>query len=697
MITKWIIKMPDERAVQELSVKGGLTLPAARALVCAGIDTMEKAADFFAQNDEYNEVMEDERGMPVPAFGIGYSDPSMIRDMDKACELINDAVDSGELICVYGDYDCDGVTATAVLAGYLRDIGGNVTTYINEREQGYGMNADAVKELYENGVKTIVTVDNGISAIAEAELCEELGITLVITDHHQPGEELPPAAAVVDPHRRDCPSSYKDFCGCGLALKLIAAMEGGDMECAVEQYSDLAAIATIADVVPLTGENRKIVRHGLHYLENTENPGLKALISEAGIKPPYTSTAAAFGLAPRINAAGRIGSPSDALRLLMEEDEGEAELLAQKVCRLNAERKSYENKVISDIVGQIRSDPAVLDKRVLVFGGADWHHGVIGIAAARCAERFGRPVFLMSWSGEESEARGSARSVEGFNIFKALSRCDGLLTKFGGHSGAGGFSVMREDIAAFDEELQKYAAECASEGQDPRPVINVSGAIMPAELTVEGVEGLDVLEPFGEGNPRPVFLLSDCVITSIIPLSGGAHTKLMIKSGGASFGGLMFGTRTEELPYKTGDEVNLLISPEINAYNGRKSVSLRITDIRRKGLVQAKLIAAEETYYNFRRGEKIDSRLITHIIPERTELAAVYRAADRAWTSPLGLYGRVGGEMNYCKFLICLDIFEETGLISYDRCGDKVSLIPNAPKADTEAAPTMKKLRAMIV
>lgn len=269
LIKKWQIGTPDPAAADVLSRQGGLSVLAAKALASRGIDTIEKAADFFGQNDDEQ-----------------YSDPFLIRDMDKACDAVSEAVENGTLICIYGDYDCDGVTATAVLSGYLTDIGGNVMTYINEREEGYGMNSGAVRKLAEQGVGLIVTVDNGIAAVAEAELCKELGIALVITDHHQPGETLPDALAVVDPHRADCPSIYKDLCGCGLALKLIAAMEGGDMDCAVEQFSDLAAVATVADVVPLTGENRALVRDGLHYLENTENMGLRALIGKAGLKAP---------------------------------------------------------------------------------------------------------------------------------------------------------------------------------------------------------------------------------------------------------------------------------------------------------------------------------------------------------------------------------------------------------------------------
>lgn len=676
MIKKWVIAPSDKNAEDILTKQGGLSVLAARTLISSGKNTLEKAADFFGEQEEEM-----------------YSDPFLIRDMEAACDIISEAVDSGELICIYGDYDCDGVTATAVLYQYLTGIGANVITYINEREEGYGMNCEAVKKLSEKGVSLIVTVDNGISALAEAKLCEELGIKLVVTDHHQPGEELPCAAAVVDPHRKDCPSPYKDFCGCGLALKLISAMEGGDMDFAAEQFSDLAAIATVADVVPLTGENRIIVRDGLHYLENTENFGLTALMEHAGIKSPYTSSSAAFGIAPRINAAGRIGSPSDALSLLTEDDPDSADALAQKICTLNAKRKEYENAVITDIYEKIKENPTVLDKRVLVFSGVDWHHGVVGIAAARCMEKFGRPVFLMSRNRGETEVRGSARSFGDLSVFKALSFAGDLLEKFGGHSGAGGFSLTEENIPEFDRRLQEFASECAENGVSFSPEISVCGTVTPSELTVENVSGINVLEPFGEANQRPVFLLSDCTVSDIIPLSGGAHTKLTLSSGGTSFAGLMFGVKTAELSYKKGDMVNVLVSPEINEYMGRRSVNLRITDIRRRGLNQSKLIAAENTYYAFKRGESIDKRLIPLITPERTDLAAVYKALGKDKISVFGLFERVGTDMNYCKFLICLDVFSQAGLVELDRGADRVSVIQGAPKADTEKTPAMTALR----
>ena len=337
----------------------------------------------------------------------------------------------------------------------------------------------------------------------------------------------------------------------------------------------------------------------------------------------------------------------------------------------------------------------MLDKRVIVFSGVDWHHGVVGIVAARCMEKFGRPVFLMSRNRGDTEVRGSARSFGGFSIFKALSFAADTLTKFGGHSGAGGFSLTEENIPLFDEKLQEFAHGLACDGVSFSPAVTVCGAVTPGELTAENIEGLNVLEPFGEANPRPVFLISDCVISDIIPLTGGAHTKLTLTGGNTKFAALMFGTKTAEFSYKKGDVVNVIASPEINTFGGRKSVNLRIADIRKKGINQSKLIAAEEAYYAFKRGERIDRRLIPHITPERADLAAVYKALGKDTISPFGLFQRVGGDMNYCKFLICLDVFAQSGLMAYDKGADRISVIQGAPKADTEKAPIMEALRRL--
>lgn len=784
MISKWIIGSIDKKAVNELAVRGRISPLAAAALASMGYDTLEKAAAFFGQtcgksssgnghgsngygNDNYgdDDYGNDGYGDDYSILSAGLSDPMTIKDMDKACEIISEAVETGERICVYGDYDCDGITATTLLVNYLGDMGAQVVPYINERSEGYGMNCNAVRKLHEQGVKLIVTVDNGISCHAEAELCRELGIKLVITDHHMPGERLPCAEAVVDPHREDCPSVYKNYCGCGIALMLVAALEG-DMDVAVEQYSDLAAIATIADIVPLDGENRIIVRHGLHFLENTENAGLAALMDKAGLKKPYNSRQVAFGIAPRINAAGRIGSPMDALAMLGADDPGDAEELSEKVCVLNSRRKEIEDSIMADIINILEGSPGILQKRVLVIRGRGWDHGVIGIAASRVVEKFGKPVFLMS---EEEMGgtpggmlRGSARWAEGFDVFGALSFCGELLDKFGGHKGAGGFSLKEENFEEFDRRLQEFAGKITEGGGCIRNRVNVCSTVSPGELTVENVEGLAVLEPFGEGNPRPLFLLADCTVNEVIPLSNGAHCKLVLTggggnggnggsgsnggsnggnggsggngsrsgnggsgsnggnggSGGNSGGGsrsgnggnggsggngggtvtaLMFRTSPKELPCKQGDVINALISPEIDEYNGRRSVSVKIRDIRRQGMNQAKLMAAEDAYDSFCRGEMCDNRLISGMTPSRDELVAVYKRFGKEKEPIMRIYdGVFESGINYCKFLICLDIFADAGLIEYDRITGRAGIIPGAAKADLSLTATMKKLQKQL-
>lgn len=690
MLNKWVIGQNDENKVKALTAAGLCPLAAA-AMVSAGMDTPEKAAAFFGQSG----------GGQEGTLSQGISDPFSIKDMDAACEVIRAAVDEGRHICVYGDYDCDGITATALLTSYLEDIGALVTPFINERSDGYGMNCDNIRRLKEDGTEVIITVDNGISCHDEARLCRELGVELVITDHHMPGETLPEAAAVVDPHRADCPSVYKNYCGCGIALMLVAALEDGDVELAVEQYSDIAAIATVGDVVPLDGENRLIVRHGLHFLENTENEGLRALMERAGLHAPFNSRSVAFGIVPRINAAGRIGSPFDALAMLRAETEEEADRLAEKICGLNEKRKSEEDVIMADVMRVLRNDPSITDKRIAVIRGEGWNHGVIGIAAARCVTRFGRPVFLMT-DEEGGMLRGSARSVEGFNIFEALSHCSAVLDKFGGHKGAGGFSLPAENFGEFDRLLQEYAESVIEGGGSIRDSVAVCKAVTAQELTVENVEGLEALEPFGEGNPRPLFLLADCRVEGISPLSGGAHSKLTLSVGGMNMQALKFRASPEELPCKRGDTVNVLISPEINEYNGRKSVTVRIEDIRRQGLNQSKLMAAEEAYGSFRRGRMTDKRLIGAMLPKREDLAAVYKVLSPEMCSLMRVYSFAlssAPELNYCKFLICLDVFAEAGLAVYDRAAGTVkaaAVIPGTPKADLAATGTMIKLRGLI-
>lgn len=678
---KWIIGNPDPKLSSELVLNGGLSEICAGVLVSRGIDTLEKAQNFFNYSDN--------------SGGIELSDPFLIKGMNEAADYIQDAVENGKRICIYGDYDCDGITATAVLYQYIECMGGNVCYHINMRADGYGLCESAVRLLCDEGVELIITVDNGISAVNEAALINELGMELIITDHHQPGDNLPEALAIVNPHRLDCMSPYKDLCGCGVVLKLIAAMDGGDYSAVFEQFSDLAAIATIADIVPLNGENREIVRHGLRYLENTENIGLKALIECAGVNGHIDSSAAAFRLIPRINAAGRFGSASDAVRLLLCEDPEEAEEIAREIDALNNQRKLTETSIINEIEEIIADNPGILYGRVLVFYGKGWHHGVIGIIAARITERFGKPVFIMSDEGDE--ARGSARSVKGFSIHKALTACSRVLTKFGGHKGAGGFSLPITNIPEFIKCLQEYSKS----NFDIMPVYSLKAdkIISPEELKKDTINSLNMLEPFGEGNNRPLFAMLSVRILDVISLSNGQHTKLKLTYGKTGLYGLLFGTKTADFSFKAGDMLDMLVYPEVNNYNGSSNINIRIADYRKSGISQQKYLAAKNVYEQYMRGEIIDNKLIQRIIPARDELAQIYKALPKSrFISCDAVYSGLDTEqINYCKFRLALNIFEELGLLEINKFQDCLKLSQEQKKVQLDNSIILSKLNSLVI
>ena len=407
---KWTVNIPDKNTVSKLTFGCGVTTLTAAVLAQRGFSSPESVAE---------------------KMNVGeLSDPFLIKDMQEAADVINSAIDNEERICIYGDYDCDGIMSTVILYSYLLEAGADVTYYIPDRSEGYGLNMSAVDKIAEDGVKLIVTVDNGISAIDEAEHIYELGMKLVVTDHHQQGDQLPRAEAVVDPHRRDCFSTFKFMCGAGIALKLIAALDGGDYTMALEQFGDLAAIATVADIVSLTGENRFLVTYGTELINNTDRPALIALKEVAGLSDKTVdSQSIGFGLAPRINASGRFGSPRTAAELFLCDDYESALPIAQELDRLNNERKNAEKDIIDNIYSMIYADPSIVRKRTIFMCGKNWHHGVIGIVAARIMEQFGKPVFIASEC--DGEIRGSARSFGEFSIFESLNYASDSLVKFG--------------------------------------------------------------------------------------------------------------------------------------------------------------------------------------------------------------------------------------------------------------------------
>lgn len=675
-IKQWKLNHISAEKSRILSSEYDLPPLVSDVLVGRGLDTPKAVEDFFSVDSDF-------------------FDPFSILDMDRAAERILQALERDEKIAVYGDYDCDGVTATAILYQYFVSIGANAVYYIPERDgEGYGLNAAAVQSLSEQGVGLIVTVDNGISAVAEVNLVKRLGMDIVITDHHQPGDTLPDAAAVVDPHRKDCGSPYRYLCGAGVALKLVAALEDGNMDSAVEYFGDLAAIGTIGDVVPLTGENRKLVKRGLQMLQNTENMGLNALLQLAGLEDKtLTAENVAFGIVPRINAAGRMGSARLAMELLLCESEEEAADLAQKINDLNKQRQQQEIFIMEDIERLLSEHPEKLKERVLVLAGENWHHGVIGIVSAKISERFSKPNLLISVDGKE--ATGSARSFGEFSLFKALTSCSSLLTKYGGHKQAAGFSLPTENIEGFSREINRYAREYFDEM--PRYTYVIDRTLTAEEMTVENIEQLELLQPFGAENQSPVFLVKQLKVSAITPLSDNKHIKITFETEHKkSFQGLYFGMSTDRFCFEIGNTVDLVASVGINEYNGRKSVSVKIKDIRPSDFPESQFFSAKTAYEKITQGEPVDSRLKGRILPSRDEIAFLYQLLkkNRGFHQDVELlYIKImETKLNYCKFRFVLDILNELRLIELSPLGNDITVPEQVQRVDLNNSGILQRL-----
>lgn len=624
------------------------------------------------------------------------ADPLLMRDLDRAAQTVSETIEEGGLICIYGDYDCDGVTATVMLKDYFDAVGARSCYYIPHRErEGYGLNREAVGELHRLGVDLILTVDNGISAVDEIAYARSLGMRVVVTDHHQPGPVLPQAEAVVDPHREDCGYPFRDLCGVGVAFKLLCALEGERGECLLEQYADLLAIGTVADVVPLCGENRLFVTRGLAMLRESPRPGVRALLGVARIGEGALHTdAIAFGLAPRINAAGRLGSADLAAMLLLTEDEAEAQELAGQLEALNAQRREEEKKISDAIAAQLDADPALARRRILVFSGEGFHAGVVGIVCARLVERFGKPCLIIARDG--GSATGSGRSVEGFSLIDAVAACGSLLTRYGGHPMAAGFSLDSGNIAAFADALEQYAA---GQGEMPLPRLTVDTAVSPDQLTVDAVRRLSCLEPFGCGNPAPVFLLEAMRLEQVVPLSGGKHCRLRLSRDSAQLSVLCFFVRPEQVEALPGELLDLACSVSVNEYQGQRSVSVRCLDYHLHGADLQGLWQGEQRYERYLRREGPTRDLI----PSREETAVVYRYLRQKGAVSLSeqaLYCRVTREtpLDYVRFRIALAVMLELGLLEKRRGsgGETLSVVAQAAKVRLENSLILKELVAAI-
>ena len=687
-IKKWKLLPYDSKASAGLAAQFceelGISPLCAQILIARGVRTLQQAQD---------------------RLGLApFKDPLLLPDMARAVQRIQSALDNGERICIYGDYDCDGITSTTVLYNYLETVGADVMFYIPDRHQeGYGMNRAAVRAIAKQGVQLIITVDNGISAFEEVAYAGELGMDVVVTDHHEPPGQLPDAAAVVDPHRKDCPAGFEMLAGVGVAFKLICALEGDETgESMLEQYGDLVCLGTVADVVPLVGENRAIVSYGLRILENTDNPGLRALLEVSGLADKALSAHhVAFGLAPRINAVSRLADAKDAVRLLLCEDEEEALELAGEISRTNTHRKELEQQVLEEIQEQIQKNPQAVNQRVLVFWGENWHPGVIGIVCAKLVERYLKPCILISV--QEKEARGSARSVEGFSIIEAIRQVGDCLTKFGGHNQAAGFSLAPEHIGEFAVRMNDYARR--KFGVMPLLELKIDRLVTPSQLTLEEISRLSELGPFGCGNEEPVFALRHTVLEQVQPLSEGKHVKLRLRKNKESFPALYFGMPAAKFPYQIGEELDCVVQCEENEYMGVRRVSIRILDLHCSKCRQNELFESKQLYERLKTGEELSADEAAQCLPSRQETAMVFRYLRK---NPVQYdYELLAQRMqleepsvSYAKTRVSLDALEELGLITQKRnSADELLMaapVAGAPKADLASAPLLRQLERTV-
>ena len=664
---KWAVKQYDKSLVPTLMQKYNISTLMSCLLCSRALTDDSNIQNFFSNNAEL-------------------SDPFLIKDMAEAVGRVRAAVDEGEKICIYGDYDADGVTATVIVYNYLYSLGADVFYYIPNRDtEGYGLNCDAIEYIASKGANLILTVDNGICAVKEIEFANSLGLDVVVTDHHMPQETLPPAVAVVDPHRIDDTAPFKDYAGVGVALMLLIALEDGMSDMILEQFSDIAAIGTVADVVPLNGDNRTIVKHGLNALYNTENIGLRALIEKCSLSDKkITAESLAFVLAPKINAAGRMGDVNDAVRLLISEDEDEANELAEKIISLNSGRKEIEETILKDISQILKENPTKLNHRILVLSGKGWHQGIIGIVCARLMEKFSKPVVLISI--EDEVAKASARSIKGFSMIDALSAVSDTLERFGGHEQAAGFSLKEENIALFTEKLEQYAKEHYP--IMPPLTITVDKIVSPKELTVESVKELEMFEPFGAQNERPVFAVAGARVEGAVALSQGKHTRLLLSKDGSNFDVLWFSKHTDKVLFEKGDLIDVCFTCEINNFNSVEKVSFKLKDIRPNGIKQDTFFASKTVFDDFMCGKNVEN---TADFPSREEIGIVFkflRQNNGYDKSSVELYSNLMNELTYLKIMISLEVMREIGLISGDFYSENmgIKINPQTTKSDLNSS-----------
>ena len=630
--------------------------------------------------------LRDRRAASALLFGGSETlhDPLLMRGMAEGAQRLRRAIADGETVAVYGDYDVDGITSTCLLTLYLRSRGLRCLSYIPDRDdEGYGLNKAAVEALHAQGVRVLVTVDCGITAREETDYAASLGMDVIVTDHHECGcAQLPAAVAVIDPKQEGDAYPNPYLAGVGVALKLACACEGA-AEPVLARYADLVAVGTVADVMPLVDENRYLVRRGLDKLANDPCPGMAAMLREAGIDEKKISAASVgFGLAPRLNAAGRLGQTEVALRLLLSDDGEEAAACAAELCQLNRQRQSIETEIWQEandmLAGQTPTEPIVLFSE-------HWHQGVIGIAASRLADQYSLPAIMICLNGDVG--KGSCRSYGGFNLYDALSACSEQLIGFGGHSLAAGLNVRRDKLEDFRAALCAYYR---AHRPQPQPEVQCELLITdPALLSLENVRSLDQLEPCGSANPRPTLCLSGALLESLTPVGGGKHLRLRVRLRGEAIDGIFFSHTAQELGLREGERVDLAFTPQLNEFRGQTSVQLLLSAARpheSAALCEALLSGREDAVWAAApwTPERADFVRVWHLI-SAPGFAVASDTAEVMAQAPAGMEPE--------RFCLCLAVLREAGLLSGE--GPLFGAEPSSigGKADLEATSIMRTLR----
>ena len=600
---KWHSEQLNMEQVNGLQQSLGISSLLAKVLVSKGATSREKAREMFFET-------------------LHLSDPYLMKDMGKAVSRILRAVDNGEKIVIYGDYDVDGVCATATLFTCLENMGANVFYKLPNREKdGYGLNAAILQSLKNKGVDLVVTVDNGIAAISEVEFANSIGLDIIITDHHLPKGEIPAALAVVDPLQKDDTSPCKTLCGAGVAFKLVCALEQADPMEMLDYYGDFVAVGTIADLMLLEGENRTIVKAGLAILNEGTRQGFESLIEICGLSgKEITSESVAYAIAPRINAAGRMADPTVALELLLSEDEDDARMLAQQLETENQKRQDIQNKMAEDITQEILTDDTFTKDRVIVVWGQHYHPGVVGIVASRLVETYAKPAIVLTRDGESF--KGSGRSVASFNLHRALEQTKEWLVRYGGHELAAGLTIEEENLENFRRAINEVANDVTALAKTES--LYVDCCATAGEISVESVSQMSALAPFGNGNPNPLFMVENVQITGIYPVSDGKHIRLKVKDGSNFLQGVMFNVSPKEFAYNIGDYIDLTANLSIYESSMGSMVSVKIKEVRPANLADD-IIDSYDLYKLYKNNPDIAKEQKQRLCPTRQDVADIYR------------------------------------------------------------------------